>query len=210
MLLSFLVLNIIVISFVNSDESSDDIDCGDFAINPNGITVVLLQGTKPNIEDQEVPNPEDPENPLDATCWELDILHMESEEIIGTAIDCGSTHNPTTELDGPGFTSIGTTTFDIGNGNTITSRGIVTIQPSDPDTTIGFTHITGSVPDDNANSILLGQGIFGNSEGTVRLSGAIAINPDTPGFLTFNCIFVLDLETECYKKNHYILHFILT
>eukprot|EP01084_Bolivina_argentea_P199714 341683_1 len=175
--------------------SIDTIACP--GIKPDGITVVRFEGTSPVFID-DVPNIEDPiyGEPVEAWCFENDIIRVETNQKIGKGKDCIII----TESDDECGTIqvISTTTFDQGDGHFIISRGISTIQPTTDGSTIGFTHITGATPQKIDNSVLFGSGKFENSEGTVRLAGSVNMenfNPNVPeGEIKFDCLFVLDLQ----------------
>ena len=76
----------------------------------------------------------------------------------------------------------------------------VTAAPSD------FTHLTGifplTTPVDELG-ILEATGIFEGAEGTVRLSGANNL-ANAPSQITFNCIYVIDVETSSGIDYEYV------
>lgn len=125
-----------------------------------------------------------------ALCFDLDLIDLKTGRKIGTATDCLSNIQPV----GEGIALVGRTIFNF-PGGTLVSRGLTTVQP----TTHGsptVTHITGAIPTAGENSILSGTGRFKNAAGSVRLSGAVKMDPLADGRLkiTFDCIFVIDLE----------------
>lgn len=82
---------------------------------------------------------------------------------------------------------------DVTDGNQLTSRGQTTVQP----TTIGspdVTHITGAIPATDENSILSGTRKFQDATGQVRLSGSVNLDNLGSGEITFDCLFVINLD----------------
>jgi len=127
--------------------------------------------------------------PLDAVCFDLDLVDVKTGKVIGTASDCLSGITPSLTDNGIMLTG---TTFFFFPGGTLISQGLTTVQPvlhgsSD------FTHITGAVPSPGDNGVIYGDGKFKNASGLVRLSGAVnlsALNSD--GLITFDCVFIID------------------
>jgi hypothetical protein len=72
----------------------------------------------------------------EATCFTIDLIDLDSNEIIGDATDCLSNITP----DGDGLRVIGTTTFNFPQGQLVT-RGETTAQPLLHGAN-GFTHAT--------------------------------------------------------------------
>ena len=123
-----------------------------------------------------------------ALCFDLDIIDLKTGQKIGTATDCLSN----IEVVEDSIALVGRTFFHFPGGSVVT-RGLTSVQPTthgSPD----FTHITGAIPADGENSVLAGDGKFENVAGTARLSGAVNMSMVSEGIITFNCIFVLDLE----------------
>jgi hypothetical protein len=50
------------------------------------------------------------------------------------------------------------------------------------------------VPNPGANSIIGGTGRFQNATGSVRLSGAVNLSELGDGVITFDCVFVINLD----------------
>lgn len=122
-------------------------------------------------------------------CFDLDMEDVKTGKIIGTATDCLSDITPV----GDGLALVGTTTFNFNDGNQLTARGLTTVQPTthgSPD----VTHITGAIPTADENSILSGTGKFLDATGQVRLSGAVNLSNVGNDEITFDCMFVIDLE----------------
>lgn len=128
--------------------------------------------------------------PVDAACFDLDLVDIKTDRIIGSAIDCLSGISPSSSDDGVMLTG---TTFFFFPGGTLVSQGLTTVQPvlhGSPD----FTHITGAVPSPGDNGVIFGSGKFANVEGPVRLSGAVNLSAlDSDGLITFDCVFIIDL-----------------
>lgn len=156
--------------------------------NPN--IAVRLVGTDIG-EDRIVPDIDGDGIDDSALCFDVNLQDIKTGNIIGTATDCLSDITSV----GDGLALVGTTTFNFNDGNQLTSRGITTVQPV-TNGSASVTHITGSIPDIDENSILSGTGKFYNTSGTVRLSGAVNMAPQADDTLqiTFDCLFVIDLE----------------
>jgi hypothetical protein len=124
-------------------------------------------------------------------CFDGDLVDLATRRVIGTATDCLADI-----VGGPdvGMALVGTTTFNL-PGGTLTSRGLTTVQPilTDP-TETPITHTTGAVPNAGANSIIEGTGRFANATGSVRLSGAVNLSNLDNGEITFDCVFVINLD----------------
>lgn len=129
-----------------------------------------------------------------AICFDIELVNMKNQKVIGTATDCLSNVTPV----GTGVALVGTTYFHMSNGTLIT-RGNTTVQPVLHQTTTpngqNITHITGASGTDNA--IIGGTGRFANKTGTVRLSGMVDMsgftgNVDDP--IVFDCLFIVDLD----------------
>lgn len=125
-------------------------------------------------------------------CFTVDLADLtkgEKGKIVGTATDALA--DVQTVSDGLALT--GTTFFHLPQGMLVT-RGLTSVQP----TTHGSpsaTHITGAIPNPEENNILFGTGAFAGARGSVRLSGAVNMsNLSTRNEITFNCLFVIDLE----------------
>ena len=123
-----------------------------------------------------------------ATCFDVELYDMSTGFQIGTATDCLA---DIAEEPG-GLKLVGTTYFKFTGGATLVSRGNTTVTPvlhGSP----GFTHITGAGAD--GNGILSGTNQYKNASGGVRLSGLVNLSKlDTDGQITFDCIFVINLD----------------
>ena len=128
--------------------------------------------------------------PLDATCFDMDLVDAKTGNVIGRGSDCLSDIAPSGDGGGLMLTA---TTFFYFPGGTLVSRGRVTVQPVTTGST-EFTHITGAMPSPYANSVIYGDGKFKNAYGSVRLSGAVNMSElNTIGLIVFDCVFVLDI-----------------
>jgi hypothetical protein len=127
----------------------------------------------------------------EATCFNVDLIDVSTNEVIGDATDCLSNITP----DGDGLTIVGTTTFNFPQGQLV-AHGLTTVQPLLHGAE-GFTHSTGAPPPLNGESnILSGTGEFADAagSGTVRLSGLVDMSRlGDEGILRFDCLFVIDL-----------------
>ena len=107
-----------------------------------------------------------------AICFDVKLVNMKNQQVIGTATDCLSNITPM----GTGLTLVGTSFFTMPNGTLIT-RGSTTVQPVLHSTVTpngqNITHITGASTD--GNSIIGSTGRFKNATGIVRLSGMVDI-----------------------------------
>lgn len=124
-----------------------------------------------------------------ATCFDVDLVNVTTNTVIGTATDCLSDITPV----GVGLKLVGTTIFNL-PGGTLMTRGMTTVQPVLQDTVtihgLEATHITGAAGSDNA--VLSGTGRFSGATGTVRLSGIVDLS--VAGQITFDCLFEVDLD----------------
>ena len=126
--------------------------------------------------------------PLDATCFDMDLIDAKTGNVIGIGSDCLSGIAPSGDGGGLMMTA---TTFFYFPGGTLVSRGLVTVQPV-LNGSSGFTHITGAVPSDN--NVIYGDGKFKKAAGSVRLSGAVDMSAlMTVGEIFFDCVFVIDI-----------------
>jgi hypothetical protein len=147
-------------------------------------------------------------NPDDYACFQMDMLDPASGSVIGFGVDClvfhgvpGQIVNGNGLANGVAFQNLAgdvaveaVSIFDFGGGNVLVTTGLTSVRPL----LDGFgdggaparTHVSGSIPDDSANSILLAAGIFAGSQGPARVSGALSI---TANGLFFDCLWILDI-----------------
>jgi len=138
---------------------------------------------------------------LNANCFEAEIFDLQSGELLGTAEDCLSELAVGTETtSGSGVQVVGTTVFNLASGRLIV-QGLTSVQPVNWPTNnsdVVFTHITGA--NSPANAVLTGTGEFAstgefaNATARVRLSGQVDLSQVADGTITFDCIFVVDID----------------
>jgi hypothetical protein len=147
--------------------------------------VGLLNGGKPRVF--RLKGTADVDVIGESLCYTVDLWDIAQDRIVGSATDCLSeidTSDPT------GVVLTGTTTFDLGKGNSFTSRGRTTVRPTMPGSSLAFTHITGAVPAEGSNGVITGTGRFSDFQATVRLSGAVNLTA-FPATATFDCLFTV-------------------
>jgi hypothetical protein len=128
--------------------------------------------------------------PVDATCFDVDLIDAKTGKVIGLASDCLSDISSSVTDNGLKLTG---TTFFFFPGGTLISRGLTTVQPK-LHGSADFTHITGAVPSSSDNGVIYGDGKFKNAEGPVRLSGAVNLSMlASDGLITFDCVFIIDI-----------------
>ncbi len=140
---------------------------------------------------------------IDANCFEADIFDLKSGALLGTAEDCLSeiAVGPDTDS-GSGVQLVGTTVFNLHDGRLVV-QGLTSVQavnwPTE-NSDVVFTHITGANSPNDA--VLLGEGRFSstgayaNASARVRLSGQVDLSQLADGQITFDCIFVVDVDTN--------------
>ncbi|AAZ28799.1 hypothetical protein [Colwellia psychrerythraea] len=144
------------------------------------------QSTVPDIDGDGVDD--------DAICFDVALVNIKNQQIIGSATDCLASITP----GDTGLALVGTSYFNLPSGTLIT-RGNTTVSPVLHDTITPkgqkMTHITGASGEGNA--IIGGTGRFEYATGTARLSGMV----DMTNFsgvdgdpISFDCIFVIDLD----------------
>ena len=128
--------------------------------------------------------------PVDAACFDVDLIDAKTGNVIGQASDCLSGITPSVTDNGIMLTG---TTFFFFPGGTLISRGLTTVQPI-LHGSADFTHITGAVPSPSDNGVIYGDGKFKNAAGPVRLSGAVNLSMlASDGLITFDCVFIIDI-----------------
>ena len=130
----------------------------------------------------------------DAMCFDVDLVDMKNQQVVGTGTDCLAEVTPT----GTGVALVGTTYFHTPDGD-LTVRGNTSVQPVFHPTVTPdgqtMTHITGAAG--TGDSVIDGTRRFAGVTGTTRLSGMV----DMSGFggvegdpISFNCIFIVDID----------------
>lgn len=141
-----------------------------------------------------VPDIDGDGNDDSAMCFDVQLVDVHTNQVIGKGTDCLSMVVPT----GTGVALVGTTYFHL-QGGTLITRGKTSVQPVfHPTVTprgLTVTHITGASSDQN--SIIGGTGRFAGATGTARLSGMVSManfagNVGDP--INFDCLFVVDLD----------------
>jgi hypothetical protein len=147
-------------------------------------------------------------NPDDYACFRMNMLDPASGSVIGSGVDClvfhdvpGRVANNKGLANGRAFQNLAgdvaveaVSIFNFGGGDIIVTTGLTSVRPL----LEGFgnggaparTHISGSIPDPSAHSVILAEGAFAGSQGPARVSGALAI--DANG-LFFDCLWILDI-----------------
>lgn len=129
-----------------------------------------------------------------AMCFNVDLVDVHTNHVIGTGTDCLAQVTPTNA----GVALVGTTYFQLPSGLLIV-RGKTSVQPVfHPTVTprgLTVTHITGA--SSNQNAVLGGTGRFSGATGTVRLSGMVNManfggNIGDP--ISFDCLFIVALN----------------
>ena len=152
---------------------------------------VELNGTG-SVEKREIsPFKHNGEWITEADCFDVDLIDLSTDEVIGEGTDCLNVVGGNPE---DGLQIIGTTIFKFEEG-TIVSRGLTSVQP----TTHGspnVSHITGAVSGKH-NDIIHSTGAYKGVKGSVRLSGAVDMSRlEDDGKITFSCLFILTLHGE--------------
>lgn len=146
----------------------------------------MYQSTVPDIDGDGNDDP--------AMCFDVDVVDVHTNQIIGKGTDCLAMVTPTER----GVALVGTTYFHLASGTLIT-RGETSVQPVfQPTVTphgLTVTHITGASSDQNA--VIGGTGRFAGATGTARLSGMVSMasfggNEGDP--ISFDCLFIVDLD----------------
>ena len=147
-------------------------------------------------------------NPDDYACFRMNMLDPASGSVIGSGVDClvfhdvpGRVANNKGLANGRAFQNLAgdvaveaVSIFNFGGGDIIVTTGLTSVRPL----LEGFgnggaparTHISGSIPDPSAHSVILAEGAFAGSQGPARVSGALAIDGNG---LFFDCLCILDI-----------------
>jgi len=138
---------------------------------------------------------------LAANCFTAEVFDLASGEFLGTAVDCLSEIAAGGDTEsGSGVQVVGTTIFNLEEGRLV-FQGLTSVQPINWPTQnddVVFTHITGANSPDNAiitgTGDLASTGVFSNATVRARLSGQVDLSRVEEGVITFDCIFVLDID----------------
>ena len=129
---------------------------------------------------------------VDYLCFDVDLINPGTKRKIGFGTDCLELGSIVPIGDDGGFGINNLTFFDL-PGGTVVSLSRTTIQPVE-DPSHGPTHITGEVASDNNILPHLSTGRFENATGNTRLSGQVDMSLFGDGIITFDCIFVIDID----------------
>ena len=147
-------------------------------------------------------------NPDGYACFQMDMLDPATGSVIGTGTDClifhdipgrivnanGLANGAACENQAGDVAVEAVSVFDFGGGDVIVTTGLTTVRPM----LEGFgnggaparTHVTGSIPDPSAGSVLLAEGAYAGRQGPVRVSGALSVSAVG---LFFDCLWILDI-----------------
>jgi len=138
---------------------------------------------------------------LDANCFTAEIRDLASGDVLGTGVDCLSEIAVGSDtLTGTGVQLVGTTIFNLPEGRLV-FQGLTSVQPVNWPTEnadVVFTHFTAANSPNNA--VLTGTGdfastgIYSNATAQARLSGQVDLSRLEEGVITFDCIFVLNID----------------
>jgi hypothetical protein len=129
---------------------------------------------------------------VDYLCFDVDLVNPATGRIIGPATDCLELGSIVPIGDDGGF-GINNLTFFGLPGGTVASLSRTTIQPVE-DASHGPTHITGEVSSGDNILTHLSTGRFEYATGNTRLSGQVDMSLFGDGIITFDCIFVVDIN----------------
>ena len=128
-------------------------------------------------------------------CFDMDLVNAKTGKVIGSGSDCLSDINPS---DNGGMALTATSFFHFPRG-TLVSRGLVTVQPKLHGLE-EFTHVTGAAPSPSENNVIYGDGRFKHAAGSVRLSGLVNLERFESGYIDFDCVFIIDIETPRHGR----------
>ena len=153
--------------------------------DPGHRRVVAMQGT----DIGEFRTIQLPDGAVDALCFDVDLVDLQTGRVVGTGTDCFLE----IEEDGEALIvhSISIFQFPEGDLYTGSSVGVAPTSTSSYHT----THVTGYVPAPGENNIVQGTGRYRRATGSARLSGAVDMSKlESDGAITFNCLFVIELD----------------
>lgn len=150
--------------------------------------VIALRGTATG---QMRQIPQTPQGSTMANCFDVQMVDVRRNEVIGMGTDCLSDIVP----EAGGMSLTGTALFHFREG-TLVTRGRTTVHPiSATAMPSPSTHITGAIPVPGTNQVLSGTGRYHGKAGNVRLSGAVNLSRlASHNQITFDCLFVIDLN----------------
>lgn len=132
----------------------------------------------------------------DFGCFEIDLVDPASGVIVGTGVDCLAP-TPVGPV-GNEFDAIVVEAFSFFMlpGGSFVSNGLTSVRafiPGIGDAGGDFTHVTGSLPD--GDNIVGANGQFAES-GSTRVSGAVDLSQFGAGIVSFNCLWIVEIELD--------------
>ena len=127
---------------------------------------------------------------VENVCFAVDLVDLKTEKIIGEGTDCLALGSIVPIGDDGGFGINNTTFFDFPSG-TVASLSRTSIQPVESGNGI---FITGEVAEDDNILTDWGTGRFRNATGRTRLSGIVDMSEFGNNIISFNCIFVIEID----------------
>jgi hypothetical protein len=155
--------------------------------------VLNLVGTA-TAYDRTVPDIDGDGNDEPAKCFDAAVVDADTTKVIGAGTDCFAQ----VTLKGTGLAMVTTTYFNFPSGTFIVrlnTSGQPLLQPTVTPSGVTMTHMSGAAS--KQNPIIGGTGRFARETGTARLSGLLNMEKfsmDTGGPVTFDCLFVIDLD----------------
>lgn len=153
-------------------------------------TATAKDGTVPDIDGDGKDEP--------AKCFDAAVVDPDTTKVIGTGTDCFAQ----VTLKGEGLEMVTTTYFNFPSGTFIvrlntSGQPLLHLQrPTVTPSGVTMTHMSGAASKENP--IIGGTGRFARETGTARLSGLLNMSKfdvkDGTGQVTFDCLFVIDLD----------------
>lgn len=157
------------------------------------LMVLNLVGTA-TAYDRTVPDIDGDGKDEPAKCFDAAVVDADTTKVIGAGTDCFAQ----VTLKGTGLAMVTTTYFNFPSGTLIVrlnTSGQPLLQPTVTPSGVTMTHMSGAASKENP--IIGGTGRFARETGTARLSGLLNMEKfslDTGGPVTFDCLFVIDLD----------------
>jgi hypothetical protein len=155
--------------------------------------VLNLVGTA-TAYDQTVPDIDGDGKDEPAKCFDVNLVDADTTKVIGVSTDCFAQVTPK-DL---GLAMVTTTFFNFPSGTFIVrlnTSGQLLLHPTMTPSGVTMTHMSGAAS--KQNTIIGGTGRFARETGTARLSGLLNMEKfsmDKGGSVTFDCLFVIDLD----------------
>ncbi|MEH6516106.1 MAG: hypothetical protein V7742_05455 [Halioglobus sp.] len=131
-----------------------------------------------------------------ASCWAVPMVDPAHGITLGTGIDCLYPMSGEPDSAGDGISLQALSLFVFKSG-TIVTLGFTSVRPfrdggiGNKDTEV--THMTGSIPSDKSG-VIGGTGAFAQKVGSARVSGAVDLSGFGSGYITFDCLWLIELE----------------